>query len=298
MDQLTMTTMAQPSVLIFDDEASTTVALTRFLQQSYKVLAAKDPDEFEKALSEQPALIFCDLILPAGSGLAFLKKASEVSPVSARILISGFLNQETLLQAINQDLAHRVLAKPWTLEQLGLVTAEAYNVHRLLVDRLYWQEVSLTDSLTHLWNRRGLLQHLLKETDRARRHQRPLSVLMVDLDHFKRVNDGQGHAAGDEVLRQLARALTESVRSSDWVCRYGGDEFVVILPETPRQESYDVAERIRTTVKEKLELSVSLGVALFPFHGQDPASLIEAADRALYSAKTQGRNQTVIAAFS
>lgn len=284
--------------LLFDDEASTTAALTRFLEQKYQVLSAKDEVEFIKHLEQMPAIIFCDLNLPAGSGLAFLKKAAQLSPCSARILISGYLDEEVLVQAINEELVHRVVAKPWSLDQLNLITAEAYRVHRLLIDLRYWKEVSLTDGLTHLWNRRALLQHLLREINRARRHQRALSLLMIDIDNFKGINDSQGHAAGDEVLKQVGRTLTEAVRSVDWVGRYGGDEFMIFLPETPREESFDVAERIRNTVKQKLGLTVSLGLSLFPIHGQDPASLIDAADKALYTAKSNGRNQTAIAAFS
>lgn len=287
--------MESNTVLIFDDEASTTQALTRFLQSRYRVVSAKDGTEFERHLTLRPRLIFCDLILPSGSGLDFLKKAREALPNSARILISGFLDQPTLMKAINEDLAHRVLAKPWTLEQLELVTAEAYNVHKLLVERTYWQEVSLTDGMTHLWNRRGFLQHLVREINRGQRHQRPLSLLMIDVDHFKDINDSNGHSIGDIALQKLSKVLLESVRSIDWVCRYGGDEFVILLPETGGDGAFDVAERIRTTVAEKLQLTVSLGLAFYPAHGQDPATLVEAADKALYSAKTRGRNQTAIA---
>src|SRR5262245_27651765 len=114
----------QDIVLIFDDEATTTQALTRFLQTRYQVISAKDDMEFEKHLALRPCMIFCDLILPSGSGLDFLKIAREALPNSARIIISGFLDQPTLIKAINEDLAHRVLAKPWTLEQLELVSAE------------------------------------------------------------------------------------------------------------------------------------------------------------------------------
>lgn len=288
----------QDLVLLFDDEASTTQALTRFLQTQYQVISAKDGQEFEKHLALRPSLIFCDLILPMGSGLDFLKKARETLPCSARILISGFLDQATLVKAINEDLAHRVMAKPWTLEQLALVTAEAYQVHKLLLERTYWQEVSLTDGLTHLWNRRGLLQHLLRETNRSSRHQRQLSVMMIDVDHFKRINDSKGHSVGDTVLKKLSKILLESVRSIDWVCRYGGDEFVILLPETGGDGAFEVAERIRKSVQENLQLTVSLGLAYAPAHGQDPATLMEAADKALYSAKSKGRNQTVIATAS
>ncbi len=286
----------QDLVLIFDDEATATQTLTRFLQSRYQVVSAKDETEFAQHLALRPSLIFCDLILPMGSGLDFLKVARETSPNSARVLISGFLDQATLIKAINEDLAHRVLAKPFTLEQLELVTAEAHSVQKILVERTYWQEVSLTDGMTHLWNRRGFLQHLVREMHRAHRHHRPLSVLMVDVDHFKQINDSKGHSLGDTALKKLSKVLLESVRSIDWVCRYGGDEFVILLPETGADGAFDVAERIRKTVAEKLQLTVSLGLSHFPLHGEDPATLVEAADKALYSAKTLGRNQTAIAA--
>lgn len=285
------------AALILDDEISTTQALSRFLEKSYQVFAAQSPHEYEEYLAKEPALIFCDLILPFGSGLDFLALARERSPKSARILISGHLDQETLLRAINQDLAHRVLGKPWTLEQLTFVAAEAYSVHRLLTERTYWEEVSLTDSLTRLWNRRGLLQNFLKELDRSRRHARPISLLMLDIDQFKGINDNRGHAIGDETLRSLAKIIQNAVRSVDWVCRYGGDEFMVLLPETNRHEALEVAERIRLDVEKKSDFTVSIGLAIFPYHGQDPAALIESADKALYLAKSKGRNQCVVAAY-
>lgn len=286
----------QDLVLIFDDEPTTTQALTRVLQTRYQVASAKDDVEFTKQLALRPCMIFCDLILPSGSGLDFLKQAREALPNSARILISGFLDQPTLIKAINEDLAHRVLAKPFSLEQVELVTAEAYNVHKLLVERTYWQEVSLTDGLTHLWNRRGLLQHLVREMNRASRHTRPLSLIMVDVDQFKEINDSKGHSIGDSSLKKLSKVFLESLRSIDWVSRYGGDEFVLLLPETSGESAFEVAERIRKSVQDKLGLTISLGLATYPAHGQDPASLVEAADKALYLAKSNGRNQTAIAA--
>lgn len=285
----------RPIALLFDDEDLTTQSLTRFLEKKYDVISAKNEIDFVEALNREPALIYCDLILPGRSGLEYLREARTKSPCSARILISGFLDREVLLQAINEDLAHRVLAKPWTLEQLEIVTAEAYQVHALLKERTYWQEVSLTDGLTHLWNRRGLLQTLLREIQRARRHNRFLSLLMIDVDRFKDINDHQGHGVGDQSLQAVAKALSESVRSIDWVCRYGGDEFTVLLPETGQDAAFEIAERLRREITDRTGLTISLGLSVFPFHGQDPAALIEAADRALYSAKSAGRNQTAIA---
>ncbi|PWU13418.1 MAG: hypothetical protein C5B49_14805 [Bdellovibrio sp.] len=290
----TMGAMSE-TVLIFDDEESSTRSLTRFLEKSYGVLAARTIDEFQRHLSREPSIVFCDLVLPNGSGLDNLKLAKEQSPCSARILISGFLDQDNLIVAINRDLAHRVLAKPWSIEQLAVVTAEAQAVHRLLKERKYWEEVSLTDGLTHLWNRRGFLQNLVRELHRARRHQRFLSLIMIDVDNFKRTNDSQGHPEGDALLLAVAKTLHSSVRTIDWVARYGGDEFAIILPEVDHVKAWDIAERLRSEVETKTHETISVGISFFPTHGQDPVDLINAADQALYSAKTQGRNQTIIA---
>jgi diguanylate cyclase (GGDEF)-like protein len=171
------------------------------------------------------------------------------------------------------------------------------------------RELALQDELTGLANRRAMEKLLAEEVTRALRHGRPLSVLMADVDHFKAVNDTYGHPAGDEVLRQLARLLGQSLRSIDTAARYGGEELLVVLPETPGTEARRVAERIRSAVAEHdfmvepeeaeptllLRVTVSLGIASIPHDADSPERLVEIADRALYDAKRQGRNRVVVA---
>ena len=171
------------------------------------------------------------------------------------------------------------------------------------------RELALRDELTGLANRRALEKLLAEEVTRALRHGRPLSILMADVDHFKAVNDTYGHPAGDEVLRELARILGQSLRSIDTAARYGGEELLMVLPETPGAEARRVAERIRTTVAEhvflvepegaeprlSLRVTVSLGIASVPQDADSPERLVEIADRALYDAKRQGRNRLVVA---
>ncbi len=153
------------------------------------------------------------------------------------------------------------------------------------------------DPLTGLFNRRQVEEELRKELDRADRHGRPLSLAMMDADHFKRINDGHGHQTGDEVLRVLARRCQKILRSHDLIGRYGGEEFVIVFPETTLAEAAVVAERLRAAVGEHpikfgdaaLEVTVSIGLGeLVP--GQGLEKLFQRADSALYRAKQDGRN--------
>ena len=167
------------------------------------------------------------------------------------------------------------------------------------------REQALRDSLTGVFNRRYLEQALKQEVQRASRHALPLSVIMLDIDHFKRFNDTYGHAAGDMLLRAVGAGLQSHTRGEDLVCRYGGEEFILILAGASLREAERRAEEIRSTVQalnvqhngQPLRaITVSLGVATYPQHGTDIAAVIQAADAALYQAKQAGRNRVVIAA--
>ncbi len=161
-------------------------------------------------------------------------------------------------------------------------------------------EQSIRDSLTGLYNRRFLEEFLLRELARADRKKQPFSIITMDIDHFKRINDTLGHGAGDIVLRRVGLLLQGFVRQSDIACRVGGEEFSVLLPEASMQIATQRAEAIRKAVQElKLKyedhtlsaITISLGVAAFPAHGTTPAALLHAADQALYDAKYRGRDR-------
>ena len=160
--------------------------------------------------------------------------------------------------------------------------------------------LSTTDGLTGLWNFRYLSMSLAREIERSTRFQRPLAVLMLDLDNFKQVNDRYGHARGDTVLRELAYRVQEQIREVDTFARYGGEEFVVVLPETTVEGAAQLAERICDAVRREpfradgedpLLVTVSVGGAAFPDHGASAATLMRAADKALYVAKGEGRDR-------
>jgi diguanylate cyclase (GGDEF)-like protein len=165
------------------------------------------------------------------------------------------------------------------------------------------QLLSITDGLTGLYNRKHLMETLIAEVKRSKRHKHPFAVLMIDIDHFKKYNDTFGHLAGDDVLRKMATVFKKSVRECDYAARYGGEEFLVMLPETGAKDAAVVAERLRSMVEnEKVGgdggatvVTVSVGVAAFPEDGDDPESVVSRADTALYKAKTRGRNRVIIA---
>jgi diguanylate cyclase (GGDEF)-like protein len=162
-------------------------------------------------------------------------------------------------------------------------------------------EVSHTDALTYLPNRRQVINNLQKEVHRAERYKTPLSISMLDIDHFKKINDSYGHTVGDQVLYQLATLLSEGVRESDMVGRYGGEEFLILLPNTKLSKAAELAARLCKLIKEtvidvgeKTNLTVSIGVAEYRHCEETWQKFLSRADMALYDAKNAGRDRWAI----
>ncbi len=197
-----------------------------------------------------------------------------------------------------------------TLEAVLLSTALGDRVRLLRQEKRALQkkerrltELSITDELTGLYNKRWFSSKLLSEIEHNRRLAQPLSLMMVDVDHFKRFNDTYGHAAGDKVLSKLGQFINTSIRESDIPCRYGGEEFIVILPATDFEQAYSIAERLRKLYastdfrvdkRKRARSTISIGVAQL-VDSDDEKTLFEKVDKALYLAKDQGRNQVVTA---
>ena len=186
-----------------------------------------------------------------------------------------------------------------TLFGTGLFVAEVRDRLAGVIERL--REAAHRDSLTNLLNRRGFQDVFDKELERARRADQPLSLVVGDLDRFKRVNDAYGHAVGDAVLKRVADAIGGAKRSFDSAARIGGEEFALLAPEADEHGAYMLAERIRAAVFEALteqqdeaQLTISFGISTFPLHGQSADGLLRTADQALYAAKRLGRNRSVI----
>ena len=164
------------------------------------------------------------------------------------------------------------------------------------------REQAIRDPLTKLHNRHYLKETLSRELSRAVRERYPISFLLLDIDHFKRVNDTYGHAVGDFVLRELADQLAEFTRTGDIVCRYGGEEFLIAFPNTKERDAFLIADRLRESIQESpiyvdhnmISITISAGISEFPTHGQYEALVLETADKALYHAKHNGRNQVAL----
>jgi diguanylate cyclase (GGDEF)-like protein len=235
-----------------------------------------------------------------GSGAPELEPA-ETEPGEGNIFAVPLRSMGNVVGVL--ALYDRVDGRPFDegdVESLGTLSTQASIAMDNVQLHQEAQRLSTTDALTGLWNFRYLSSSLGREIERANRFERPLAVLMLDIDHFKQVNDQHGHARGDAVLRELAQRVQEQIREVDTFARYGGEEFVVVLPETTVEGATQLAERICVAVRrepfhaegeESLKVTVSVGGAAFPAHGSSAATLMRAADRALYVAKNEGRDR-------
>lgn len=258
-------------------------------------------DAVKAVLADPPDLILLDVPtrgLSAEQALRLLRGLEPRRYVPVIVVARELdLAQQVELTALGAD---AVVPLP---QQLLL----AAHVHRLLplregirslaTEAQTLQTLSVTDGLTQLFNHRFFQDRLREEFRRAQRYDDPLALVIVDLDHFKAINDTWGHPVGDQVLRDVGAALRRSVRETDVVCRYGGEEFCAILPKTHLAGAITVAERIwrelgNSRVGPGLRVTGSLGVCGFPGRGiTTPEQLLHAADEALYRAKTEGRNR-------
>lgn len=225
-------------------------------------------------------------------------------PIKAAEQVLGFLS----LLLGNKDSGDSVDEGEMVIESRQMVISRVAKHYALALLNLRLREKlrieAIRDPLTDLYNRRYMEESLARETLRARRRGTPVGILMFDIDHFKTLNDTYGHEAGDKVLEKLGALFRKYTRSEDVACRYGGEEFLLILPETPLETVLQRAEELRKLIKDHLRIpwqdlvlsvTISVGVAAFPHHGSEVKQVVAAADGALYQAKKQGRDQVVVA---
>jgi diguanylate cyclase (GGDEF)-like protein len=233
----------------------------------------------------EPGSVVLDL-LPGAENLVLVPLRAEGRPVGVLVCEHG-LKRDSRIE-------RRVIS---TLERYTSPTALAL-VNAWLLE--HFERTAMTDGLTGVANRRAFDEALVREASRTRRTGDPASVVLFDLDHFKRLNDTHGHAAGDDTLRAVASAAADVVRPTDTLARYGGEEFVLILPGAGAQDARRTAERVRVAVRElggPIPVTISVGVATYDAaSGADLAALVGVADQALYAAKRAGRDQVMAAA--
>jgi diguanylate cyclase (GGDEF)-like protein len=300
------------NILIIDDSEKVREQIVQTLESVSlfdRYFQARDGIEGFKMLIERPEtdLVLCDLEMPRMDGFKFIAMArsrEELRNIPI-IMLTAREARDLKIKGLEQG-ASDYVTKPFDPGEL-IARVRVQLKIKLLQDDLkksneLLKELSNTDPLTQLFNRRYMMEVLEKEIHRTARKGSPISLILMDIDHFKKVNDAYGHQHGDAVLVNVAGLIRQHLRSYDVAARYGGEEFVVILPETPLDESMVVAERIRQGIQQvaftgklqQLKITISMGVAVYPAPGVDTIDdIIRVADEALYRAKAEGRNRII-----
>jgi two-component system cell cycle response regulator len=295
-------------VLVVDDSKTIRVILCTYLKtHGFEVAEAGDGEAALRCLEAgEFDVIVTDLMMPALDGFGLIEAIKARDVPAEIILVTNNAEQDAVVRALRLG-AHDFLTKPLPgADAVVLTVTRALEKKRLkdtnarLMRELAAQ--SRRDGLTGLLNRRVFDESLAQELVRARRYDFPLCLAMVDIDHFKRVNDACGHPAGDEVLRQVARRLESGTRQSDQVFRYGGEEFAVLFAHTPLQEAAEVCARLLVRLRatpidasgSAFSITASIGLACAGGEADASDALVERADQALYQAKADGRNRVVL----
>jgi len=293
---------SKPKILCVDDEDGVRQALSRLLHTDFDVLLAKDAEEGLKTLHSHTDLciVLSDYRMPGQNGVEFLRQAKIINPIAVRAILSGQMDLRQMSEALNGAEIHRFILKPWENEYLRVQMLEALQTHRLLASREELRALSITDPVTGLTNHRYFQDQLRKLCEM----KSLVSLIMIDVDHFKHFNDEYGHPQGDRLLQELSQILSTGRGPGEFVSRYGGEEFAVVLPLLDLKSAKARAERLRCLLEshpfknpmgQREFISVSLGVASFPSQASTSLQLIERADQALLNAKRSGRNRTVVA---
>ncbi|MFO1251831.1 MAG: diguanylate cyclase [Inhella sp.] len=312
-------------ILVVDDELEHLSALCELLQSGgYQVLRTSRPERaLAIAESQRPDLVITDWDMPGLSGIELIRqlKAHEATRDIPVIMCTGSMTTaahlETALEAGAVDYVRKPVepielrARTRSMLQLAAsyrqIQAKEQELARqnelLNQQKQELHQAAITDRLTGLHNRAYLMDQLSREFSNSQRYGRPLSCLLLDIDHFKSVNDRHGHLVGDAVLRHTAQLLSHGLRRGDVLARYGGEEFVLLLPGTPAASAQALAESLRASVAQavwvqgelSLPLTISIGVAdNLAGQAEDETALLRLADAALYAAKHQGRNRVVV----
>lgn len=294
-------------VLIYDDDENYRKLLHSMIEQSddiaFYIREAENSKEMEAGLNDHPPdIVVLDLALQGKSGMEWLRDITgkNIAPV---IIITGSGDERSAVEAMKNGASDYIPKAYLTYDQLTKSLVHAREKWNLLKEKEELQEklahMVMYDALTNVLSRHALLEQIEFELQRTMRYQRNLSILMIDIDHFKVVNDTYGHIVGDAVLREISQSLQTHTRRSDFVGRYGGEEFLVVLPETSLGKALVLAEKLRKQV-EKLSVqcdghtvkgtTISIGVADYN-KDMNSDSLIGRSDKWLYKAKANGRNQ-------
>lgn len=299
-------------VLLVDDEPVQRMLVGRMLTRAgFDVATAEDGEQALARIKQGDiALLITDWEMPKLDGLSLCRAVRTMGLdhyVYAIVVTSRDAVEHVVmgLRAGADDYLIKPVLEPELLARLNTAKRLIEMERSLRVANEENLRLSITDALTGVFNRRYLMDQLARELERAQRYSHPLSLMLCDVDHFKRINDTHGHQTGDEVLISFVKALRGSLRETDWIARYGGEEFVVVLPETNLEHASMVAERCRADLSNMPLKISSMSVAVtasFGVSGWEPGMvegivldrLIAAADAGVYASKSGGRNRVTV----
>ncbi len=309
--------LKQGRILVVDDVPVNIQLLTTYLKSvGYEVIPARDGEEALLMVTDaRPDLILLDVMMPKLNGFDVCEKikSDEATRYIPVIMVTALNDIEDKVRGMEVG-ADDFISKPFNkLELLTRVKSllRIKFLHDQLTEKIAELEIAkerlrqlaITDGLTRLYNHRYFKEFLIRELDRAKRHQLNISVVMIDIDYFKRYNDAHGHQAGDMLLQEIARLFSENIRKIDMAARYGGEEFALVLLETNKRAATVVAEKMKNLIEEypfpneetqpNGRITISMGLATFPDDASTFDGLVGVADKRLYIAKQQGRNQVV-----
>ncbi len=285
-------------VLIVDDAPDTLDIIQKLLSyEGYVVILATTGEEgVKKVEEEKPDVVLMDINLPGIDGTEALKKIRKINPIQSVIMLTAYATVDNAIRALKEG-ASDFVKKPFENEHLIHIVNQALEKYRTLRERNNLEEevrrLSLTDDLTGLYNHRNFFKTLESELTRLRRQKTSLSLLMFDLDNFKKYNDAYGHLEGDRVLKKIGEIIKHSIRHNvDSGYRYGGDEFAALLIGASLEQALTIAERIRSTIETAgfEDITVSIGLAEYR-DGFDLERFVKSADDAMYAAKHSGGNR-------
>jgi diguanylate cyclase (GGDEF)-like protein len=291
------------NILIVDDEIGVRDSMHEFIEMAgfRSTIASSAEEAIDLLKNNNIQVVITDIMLPGMGGLELTKLIKRKFNTDV-IVMTGYSGDYSYEEAINMGASDFVI-KPVRLEELLLRLKRVLKERELTQERVRMMEklqrLAITDGLTKLHNSRSFYSQLEVEVDRFNRYKHPLSLLLLDIDHFKEYNDNHGHLEGDKVLVRISQLIKACLRKLDTAYRYGGEEFTVILPETSGEEAVLVAERIRKTIQtekftpetgKEIGITISIGAAQYAPEEQ-LSTFIQRADKAMYISKQKGRNR-------
>lgn len=298
--------MDRDKILIVNCENNVRQSLKDILQENYEVFTSSTLTEALQMCKDQHiSTVFAELETDETKGIEVIAKFQAVKSDMPIIVVTTHNSVLMAVEAMKAG-AYDYITKPFNSDELKLVVMHALERKKLqeeIKEKTFFKEMSITDSLTGLYNRRYFDELIFREEARAKRYPQKFSLLMIDIDNFKKVNDTYGHPSGDSILKRMGEILRSRPRNTDFVARYGGEEFSIIAPHTSKKNASVFAARMLDIIAReefilndstKARVTVSIGVANFDDDAQTKEELIKKADNALYQAKKMGKNRVCL----